>query len=179
MKLKLLLATLILCGFAVGPAAGQTLLFSGGEDVDFTCVNGTCTVYTATTSYRAGWARASYGAAATTTDPPGNRFATPTFTANAEIWIHAQYCNLDGACNTNTTSTSNAQLLRVFTTNGNPSLIVRGTGTAGQLKISSRTSGGTFTDLVTCTAAFNAPLTQLDLHINYAASGSVTLYKNS
>jgi hypothetical protein len=70
-------------------------------------------------------------------------------------------------------------MLRVFDNSGNPTLIVSGTGTAGQLVISSRSAAGTFTNLVTCSAAINVSLTQLDLYINYGTSGEVTLYSNS
>jgi len=102
--------------------------------------------------------------------------ATPPFAANSTIWVHGQYCaNVCGANDT----TSGAQMLRVIDSLGNPTLIVRGTGTGGQLKISSRTAAGAFTDLVTCPAAVTIQITQLDLRVNYGASGEVTLFSNS
>lgn len=164
--------------------ASATLLFAGGEDTDFTCNGvGSCAVVTGGNAYRAVWAREAFTAIGTTTDPPTNRFATPVFSANATLWIHTQYCNIYGTNATcglvgaNNNTTLNAQALRIFDSAGNPTLIVRGTGTAGQLKISSRTSAGAFTDLVTCSSAFNVSLTQLDLYINYGISGEVTLYE--
>src|SRR5579862_4869609 len=70
--------------------------------------------------------------------------------------------------------------LQVVHNLGNPTLIVRGTGTAGTVKISSRTSAGVFTDLVTCSATMpDTNLDQLDLYVNYSTTGEVTLYKNS
>jgi hypothetical protein len=70
-------------------------------------------------------------------------------------------------------------MLRIMDSNGNPTLILRGTGTAGQITISSRTSAGVFTDLVTCSSVVGTALTQLDLYVNYGTSGQVTLYANS
>lgn len=177
----LLLPILILLSLANGSARAQ-LLYSGGEDIDFLCNGGgSCPVSTAGGSYRSGWAREAYTADGTTSDPPTNRFATPVFSANSTIWIHAQFCivTVFGEGCQSTGTTSNAQMLRIFDSSGNPTLIVRGTGTSGQLKISSRTSGGTFTDLVTCSSAFNLSVTQVDLSVSYGTSGTVTLYSNS
>lgn len=109
-------------------------------------------------------------------DPPSNRLATPTFAANSTLWIHAQFC-MDSCTTIN--NTLSAQMLRVIDSAGNPTLIVRGTGPGGQLKISSRTAAGVFTDLVTCPSAVNLPLTQIDLYVNYGTSGEVTFYNNS
>jgi len=181
MRLQWLVPIVMLFGLAMGSNAQAQLLYAGGEDIDFTCNGGgACNVSTGG-SYRTGWARESYAAAGTTSDPPTNRFATPTFTANSTLWIHSQFCTLGflgGGC-ANASTTSNAQMLRVFDSSGNPTLVVRGTGNNNQLKISSRTAAGAFTDLVTCSSAFNATLTQLDLFINYGTSGEVTLYTNS
>jgi hypothetical protein len=156
--------------------ASATLLYSGGEDVDFIC-NGSCSVWTSSGGFRSGWARESYAASGTSNDPPTNRFATAIFAANSTVWIHAQFC-IGNGCGTNGT-TSNDQMLRIMDSSGNPTLIVRGTGNAGQVKISSQTSAGVFTDLVTCSSAVTVSLTQLDLYVNYGTSGEVTLYSNS
>lgn len=159
--------------------AFATLLFSGGEDIDFLCNSGgTCSVDQNAAAYRSAWSREAYDANGTTTDPATNRFATPVFPANSTIWVHAQFCVQNGGC-ANTATTSASQMLRILDSSGNPTLIVRGTGTNGQVKVSSRTSGGTFTDLVTCNSAFGATLEQLDVYINYGTSGEVTLYANS
>lgn len=169
----------------VSPAEAQ-ILFAGGEDVDFRCsIGGACNVTTNGNFYYSSLAREAYYVAGNSSDPPVNRFATPGFTQTAAIWVHALFCqasNVGEYCgygSLNATS-SNQQLLRVIDSAGNPTLILRGTGTAGQLKISSRTASGTFTDLVTCANAFAAyGATQLDLYINYGTSGQVTLYTNS
>jgi hypothetical protein len=184
MRLRSLLPALIIFGLGLGsPKAGAALLYSGGEDVDFNCNSaGSCSVSTSAL-YRSGWAREAYGVGGTTSDPPTNRFATPAFTASATLWTHAQYCqtfaNQGCGYSIGNSTTSNAQMLRIFDNSGNPTLIVRGTGTAGQLNISSRTAAGVFTTLVTCSSAFNTSLTQLDLYVNYGTSGEVTLYANS
>jgi hypothetical protein len=178
MKLRWLLPILIILSAAAGSNARAQLLYAGGEDIDFICNGGgTCAVNLA--GYRTGWAREAYAAAGSTSDPPINRFATATFSANSTLWIHAQICIVSGGGCSGNGTTSNAQMLRILDSSGNPTLIIRGTGTAGQLKISSRSSAGAFTDLVTCSSAFNVSLTQIDLYVNYGTSGEVTLYGNS
>jgi len=176
MKMRLLRSFLVVLTLALGSQAQAQLLFSGGEDIDFLCNSGgTCVTSTSSPYYRSGWARSAYEVGGAPSDPPLNRFATPVFSAGATIWIHAQFCICGGSAPT----TANDQMLRVFDSSGNPTLMLRGTGTNGQLVISSRTSAGVFTDLVTCSSAFNASLTQLDFYINYGTSGEVTLYNNS
>ncbi len=180
MSLRWLLPALVGFGLVVGATEVRaTLLFAGGEDIDFLCNGGgTCSVNTSGASfYRTVWAREAYGAAGSTSDPPTNRFATPAFPAGSTLWVHAQYCTNNGSCSASTTS--GIQMLRIMDANGNPTLILRGTGTAGQVKISSRTAAGAFSDLVTCSGVVNAVLTQLDLYVNYGTSGEVTLYANS
>lgn len=158
--------------------AGATILFAGGEDVDFVCT-GTCSNSTSASTFRSSFARGSYGSVASASDPPSNRFSTATFTASTSIWVHAQACVGAGLCSTAST-TSGDQWLRVMDSGGNATLLLRGTGTANQVKISSRTSGGVFTDLVTCSSAISdSALSQIDLFIDYGASGSVTLFKDS
>ncbi|MBS0524382.1 MAG: hypothetical protein JSS04_12205 [Proteobacteria bacterium] len=168
-------------GLAIGPIHAQaTLLYAGGEDVDFYCNSGgTCAVDMNTGTFRVGWARENYHVVGTTSDPPTNRFATAVFSPSSTLWVHAQYCNMTRFSGCDTSTNSGSQLIRIMDSSGNPTLIVRGTGTAGQVKVSSRTSGGTFTDLVTCSSAITAGLQQLDLYVNYGTSGEVALYNNS
>jgi hypothetical protein len=182
-KIRILLFySLVLQALSASMVAQAAILFAGGEDVDFTCVGGTCTVDTGGGAYRSAWAREAYTVIGNGSDPPTNRFATPAFTDTAAIWIHGQYCSSNGgSCGANgagNNTSANYHLLRIMNSNGNTALVVRGTGTAGQVKISSRTSGGVYTDLVTCSNAVNIALTQLDLFVNYAAGGEVTLYSN-
>jgi hypothetical protein len=153
--------------------ASATLLFSGGEDVDFTCIGG-CPVTTDVGYYRSAWAREAVGTYGSTNDPPPSRLATSVFTANATLWIHAQFLPNGGG-----QTEPNIHMVRVLDTNGNAALIIRGTGTNGRLKISSRTAAGSYTDLVTCSSALLGSLQQLDFYINYGSSGEVALYNNS
>ena len=175
-----MLRALLGLGLAIGPISAQaTLLYAGGEDIDFYCNSGgTCSFNTFAGTFRASWARSAYQVAATASDPPTNRFATAVFSPVSTLWVHAQYCNFNpNACIPSTSS--NVQMIRIMDSSGNPTLIVRGTGVSGQVKISSRTAGGTFTDLVTCSSAIGASLQQLDLYVNYGTSGEVALYNNS
>jgi hypothetical protein len=160
------------------PSAQATILYAGTDDVDTTCSAGVCTVDTNAASYRSAWSRESYMVVGTTADPPTNRIASPVFATAGTAWFHGQYCNDADTCDT--TTTANAQLMRVFDDAGNPTLIVRGTGNPGEVKISSRTAGGVFTDIVaSCPSAILASVTQLDLKVVYSNVGSVTLYTNS
>ncbi|MBN9488401.1 MAG: hypothetical protein J0H44_14295 [Alphaproteobacteria bacterium] len=185
MRLRSLLPILTLVGFIVGTEADAQLLYAGGEDIDFLCNSGGGCVSSLGGAFRTGWARTAYMVAGSSTDPATNRFATPTFSPNSALWIHAQFCNTatnnlaNGCGSVGVGTTANAQMLRILDSSGNPTLIVRGTGNPQQVKISSRTAAGVFTDLVTCSSAFNLSLTQLDLYINYGTSGEVTLYNNS
>lgn len=180
MRLRTLLAALVLFGLPLcSSGASAALLFSGGEDADFLCNSGgSCSVDTSSPDYRHNWAREAYEADGTASDPTTNRFATPVLSANATLWVHAQYCTSFSGC-PYTTTTAGAQMLRIMDSNGNPTLIVRGTGTVGQLEISSRTAAGTFTNLVQCPGAINNALEQIDLYVNYGVSGEVALYNNS
>jgi hypothetical protein len=181
--IRLVAALLVLLGAAT-QRAGATILFAGGEDIDFSCgINGGCAVYTNTSVFRSAWAREAYLVGGSSADPPTSFFATPAFAGNSTLWVHAQLCLYSGglgpSCNTNVT-TANAQMLRVIDSAGNPTLIIRGTGSNGQVKISSRTASGIITDLATCPNVLSPALAQVDLYINYQSSGGeITLYANS
>lgn len=180
--LRVMFGLLSLSGFLLGPTqASATLLYSGGEDIDFICnASGSCGVDTNSSTFRAGWARESVNVYGSNSDPASNRMATPTFTPSSLLWIHAQYCSTSyGAQCNGENPASGYQMLRVLDSSGNPTLIVRGTGVTGQLKVSSRTSAGVFTDLVTCSSAINSSLGQIDIYINYGSTGEFTIYNNS
>jgi len=176
MSARWLFLVLFIASAILGSAsASATLLFAGGEDIDFICTN-MCKVDTGSGRFRANWAREGYYAQPGTSDPPSSYFSTPTFAGSSTIWVHAQYWNSGGS-----TTTPGSQMIRVLDTHGT-TLIVHGTGTAGTVKISSRnTTTGAITDLpATCDAVMpDTNLDQIDLYINYSASGQVTLYKNS
>jgi hypothetical protein len=161
----------------------MTIYLAAGEDIDVggTAANdpgsgGSFSVSTSTTNFRSAYCRCclqttSGGAAS---DPPTNRLGYGFSSAISQFWFHCQFQTNSASGGT----LSNAQLFR-FCDGTTSRLAVRGTGTNGQLKISKRTAAGTFTDLVTGTSgAFTSGVTAVDLFVNYAVSGQVTLYLN-
>lgn len=172
---KTIASALLALAFVAGVPARAAVLYAGSEDIDFTCT-GACTVVTSGggTNYRTAWVREAYSVSGSgaTSDPPTNRFATAVFASTQEIWLHFQYNQGSSATD------SNAQVIRLTDDAGNAAIIVRGTGSTGQVKISSRTSGGVFTDLATCTASTfpSGSLQQIDLHAKLAVSGQLDLY---
>ncbi|MCP3381234.1 hypothetical protein NLM31_12875 [Bradyrhizobium sp. CCGUVB4N] len=175
MKKLLLLGTLSLFTFTIGQPspATATILFASGEDTGFT-LNGSAAGSTFT-GWRSNFARAAVNItnSATVADPPANRATTPTFTATSNLWLHAQV-NSSG-----NTTTANQQTILVRSPDGVSRIVVRETGTAGQLKISTRNAAGTLTDLATASSTFasGGPI-PIDLYVNYTCSGSggVQLY---
>ena len=163
----------------------MTVLFAGGEDTSVVPVGAWSIVVGAGTAggdgggwqFRPAFARmALANGNASNSDPPAYRLTTPPFASSASFWVHAQWgCN-DSANGTN----ANAQMLRLLDALGVCRLTVRGTGSAGQLKISKRNAAGTFTDLVTSAGgawAYNAGAPhEIDLCVNYATIGRATLY---
>jgi hypothetical protein len=157
-----------------------TILIAGGEDTSFALVGTTGGASSGSTNIRTAYARVglNIGGTGITADPPTNRWQTPAFAAQSTLWFHAQFGNLGSGTGT----TSNAQMIR-FLDGGTCRIIIRGTGTAGQLKISTRNNAGTITDLATSAAgAFNGLITgpvQVDVKIIYSVSGSVTVWIDS
>lgn len=157
--------------------ASATVLSAGGEDVDFTCP-GTCTTDTTAGRFRSDWARSAYRFRdLSVVDPPPSRGILPNFSPQSSIWVHGRYFNLSNNAGDPATS-ANSQLLRVMGADGNPAIVIRATGTNGQVKISKRSAAGTFTDLVTCSSSTfpTGGLDQFDMSLDYAVAGSVTLY---
>ncbi len=159
--------------FALEPAQA-TILFAGGEDVDGTLV-GTATVDTTSSNFRSGYGRADIKVpGASVADPPTQRFTLPSFANQSTIWVHAE--NIEST----TTTATGVQALGVFGSDGVRRILVRQTATVGQVKISTRNTAGTITDLVTCNSGAwpITSLNKIDLFLNYAVSGEVTLYEN-
>ena len=154
----------------------MTILFASGEDTGFTGY-GTSPGAVVANSARSTYARSTSasvtaGNSTTVADPPANRFQTPVFTSTNTLWVHAQF--YIAAANT---GTSGEQCLIVRSPDGVSRIIVRQTGTAGTLKVSTRTAAGVITDLATASVAFAATtITQLDLRVDYVSSGVVQLY---
>lgn len=157
-------------------AYAGTILFAGTEDVDYLSCTGTCTSDATAGRFRATWSRNGISMTTTAIDPPANFELTPTFTNQTTIWTHWNWFPVTGGVGT----TNNQQLMCVYASDGNPAVCIRGTGTNGQVKISTRTTAGVFADLVTCTAATfpSGALDRIDFKLTYAASGEATLYLN-
>jgi hypothetical protein len=178
MKKHLASLLVVLVGAALlapQPASATNILFAGGEDISFTPIGTTqYSLSCAGLACRSTFARYAIGGVNSTTvaDPPANRMQTPTFTAGSNIWVHGQFFN---AVNT---TTLNEQGVILRSPDGVSRIIVRQTGTAGQLKVSTRKSDGTITDLATATGTYSTGITAFDLYVNFTCSGAggVQLY---
>jgi hypothetical protein len=74
-------------------------------------------------------------------------------------------------------TTANQQAIIVRSPDGVSRIVVRGTGTNGTLKVSSRNAAGTITDLATATGVFpGTTLFSLDTRIDYSATGGVQMW---
>lgn len=170
-----LAALLLLAAAGSAPSANATILFAGGEDVDFTIspVCDGCSSYTAIAgTYRSSWSR---GALQIGHIANGLYYwLSKPFTASSDVWGHAQtYSNVPDA------PIANSWFFAFWSPDGTPSIAIRATGTAYQLKISTVDESGTATDLVTCPATYPVvSLSQFDIHVVYGVSGEVTLYNN-
>ena len=171
-----------LLAFTASPASAYsgTILFFGGEDTDFT-ITGSYQAQSTNGNIRnrsGGYGRGSVGPGSTgsTSDPPTNYLSVTAFAAQTTVWFHAYIGSENGYA-----TTSASQFVRLLDA-GTARIVLRGTGTSGQLKISKRSAAGTFTDLVTTAAsAFQAGVTYpavIDLGIVYGTSGSANLYIN-
>jgi hypothetical protein len=179
---KLSPALIVLFVLALMPLApaNATILFAGGEDSDFVNLNGAVASTTAGT-FAAGYARESITlnggvtSACAAASPPTSYFMTPTFTANSVIWVHANFYQPNQTC------ISVTDVLRVYSPDGNARIVVQqGTAAPGQYNIYTRNAAGTQTLLVSMTTPcfVGGRLIPLDLYINYASSGEVTLFCN-
>ena len=161
----------------------MSILWAGGEDVSFYSI--TLSTTTSNTLYRPSFARGSlffqtFGTVTNTTFPLSSYANTPQFGPIGQFWVHGQ---LAFAPNFNAIGL-NALLLVIADSSSIPRLAIRGTSTNGQIKISTITAAGVFTDLVVSNlGALNYSLpnpnpSALDIFINYAVSGQVTVYWN-
>jgi hypothetical protein len=176
---RLLFAALLAPLFFAAPGiepARATIFYVGGEDESVT-FSGTCFVDTTAGHFRSGYAREGLvcNYSSTASDPPANRIIVPNFGSQSTIWFHAEADNY-----TTGNSISNTQIIGIYGSDGFRRLILRGTGTTGQVKISTRNGAGSFVDLVVCTSGAwpTAALAKLDWFVNYAVAGHTTLYAN-
>lgn len=155
--------------------ATATILWAGGEDIDFNLI-GLAAVTTTAGQFRTGYAREAItsGFNSNITTPSIYRAYTQIFSATTSLWLHAETIAAGNGTN------SGQIALAAIAGDGNQALLLRGTGTAGQVKISKIDTAGTVTDLVTCSVGAwpTTALGKLDWSINYAVAGGTTLYFN-
>jgi hypothetical protein len=167
----------------------MTILFAGGEDTGFSPIIGASggANVDSGANYAGQTARAAFCRcvlavfnATSITDPPPARWQMPIFTAGNLVWLHAQLSVGVGGAGPSFANTANAQALLFRSPDGVSRIALRATGTAGQLKISTRNATGTFVDLATASANLSTPAasTQLDLRIDYSATGGVQMWYN-
>jgi hypothetical protein len=107
-------------------------------------------------------------------DPPASRIQLPAFTAGNLVWLHAQF-----SFGVSSATTSGQQVVIFRSPDGASRVIIRQTGTAGQLKASSRNFAGSITDLATATANIPATIAtvhSLDIKLDYSSSGGITAW---
>lgn len=177
---KWLLGLALWLGATALTPANATILFAGGEDIDF-AASGNITTSTTAGRFRSAWARSCQFVNAVSGDssfPPGNRIEPNTpFTASSDFWFHGQFIDL--AASGGTTANLN-WISFASVTDGVWRLALRGTGTNGQFKLDKRNAAGTVTNLATSASGLftNAAIFQIDVHVVYAVSGSVDVYLN-
>jgi hypothetical protein len=157
-----------------------TVYFAGTEDVSFKTLG--LAISTNTNFFRPAFSRCALSAnnGSTGLPPTANGATTPFFTATSSFWLHGLFSNAGSIVNG---TSNNFTLVSAQDSSGIVRIAIMGTGTTGQLKAVTCNSSGTLTTLFTTTAgayitaAAGTPLA-IDVFINYAVSGQVTLYQN-
>src|ERR1043166_6151013 len=130
-----------------------TIYFAGGEDIDFVFISAADPFAPDTTSgrFRSSWSRCAISGSPATGNgnvPPSNCFKTQLWSSSlTAFWLHAELSISNTAA-----TTSGNHGLGIGDSGGTWRLLLTGTGTAGQFKISTRDSGGSEADLVTSAA---------------------------
>lgn len=156
----------------------MNVYFCGSEDIDFAFAGLAAGTTSPTSYFDTAFSRAcAYpGGSGSTTWPLANSISNPVSFGNlSSFWAHAETNFISNG------TVSGDILIALADSGGVGRILVRGTGTAGQLKISSRNAAATITDFsgaTTASGAYSAALTKLDLFCNYSSSGQVQLYIN-
>jgi hypothetical protein len=151
----------------------MAILFAGGEDCDAELVTAGVGFDTGGNGRRVGYGRgALFTQYYSNTDPNDYRVKFLKWNAPAsDFWASFYwYAAVNGALNT--------QWVSFYDPAGVRRLVIRGTG--GDMKLSTRNAAGTLADIGVLTSA-NPNLSQtvkVDIHVNYAAAGSVSIYFN-
>lgn len=171
----------------------MTVLFAGGEDLDFTFLsgfNGTTlgSLFAADTTvgrFRAGYARHGLGVDANSGAMSGNTFMRtgsnnfPPFAATS-FWVTARH-RIGGA----SSSPGNFVFFRLNDASGIPRVRVRATsaGYPGVIVLEKVNAAGTVTNLLTSALPFpsNAPAVpdKIDVFVNYTTSGTTFQFYNN
>jgi hypothetical protein len=172
--MRTLAAIVVGLWLAAGPA-NATILAQCQEGVGCT-LQGSVTTSTVTTTFDSTYSRQSLGINLTssTVIPPANRIDLPFSSASSDFWLSFRYLP-------NNAGTTSGAVFVAFSVSGVYRLLLLGTGTNQQIKISKRNAAGTVTDLATATGSTcsnAATPCRLDVHVVYAASGSVNVYNN-
>jgi hypothetical protein len=175
MKIKNAILGLLLATTLGTPAASAaTMLAVCSEDIS--CLfQGTVAVDTTAGHFDSAYSRfALIMTAASAATPPANRLETNTYSAaSGNFWASAQYYSGGSA-------TTTAVVFAGFSDGGVSRLVLRGTGTNQQIKLTTRNAVGTQVDLATASGSICAAATRckLDIHVVYAVAGSVDVYSN-
>ena len=171
--LKRLLAAALLVASAHGASA--TILAIGGEDIN-TVRQGTVSIITTAGRFNSTYARNALALVnnPATGVPQGNRLDVNFSAASSDFWGSIQYYSV-----TSGGTTLNSNWI-AFTDGGITRLMLRGSGVAQQIKISTRNAAGTVVDLATATGSLCSANNRckLDIHVVYAVAGSVDVYNN-
>ncbi len=165
---RVALTTLLLA--AAYPAAAAVLWF-GGEDTSGLTITGSplARFNSSGSCWDSNFSRGAFSVANSTgtNDPPTNFGALPTLSSPVSLlWIHATVCPVN-----NVTSTANQQALIVRSPDGVGRVMLRQTGTTGQLKLSIANAARSFTDLATATGNLAVSAQTIDFKV---APGAVT-----
>lgn len=156
----------------------MTILAVCAEDCDTQSSLVNITWTTTAGRFRTGYARGAFSvnSTAVASDPPGARFRMASFSSAAsEFWLSWRMYR------TNASAILNAQWVRLLDSSGVCRLLIRATATP-ELKIATRNSVGTITDLATSSGWANTinSVVKYDLYVKYAGDGTgvITLYED-
>jgi hypothetical protein len=154
----------------------MTILWAGGEDINFTLIGATVT--TNASYFRSAFARAAIGSANTTAYA-----VTPSWGPANSFWVHAQTGVQAAATNP---MTSGGTFLALLDSAGVERIILRYgaySGAGETFTICTGNAAGTVTPIATSTAgalpaAAVVPVSAIDIFCNYSTTGQVEVYVN-
>ena len=157
--------------------AFATILWVGGEDIDYLGIGGTVGTNTNSSCYNSGYARGAIR-------PPGDTVAyfaaTPVLSNMTDFWLHFYHINGSTASCSAQTANNWVEWIRINDSSGTSRLFLQPLDNAAvttRMKLYKRDAGGTATLLATSTA-YMGTAGHYDIHVNYAVSGQFELYYN-